>query len=109
MSIFFSRNLYLTFFFFLPFINFFKYKFTILNFIDKLKSDIEEVARKNAEEISEKANNQIKAEKEKALGEIQDIAVELTMEIAEKVIKRNINNEDNKKFIDETVNHLGQA
>ena len=76
---------------------------------DKLKTEIEITARKNAEDISEKAKVQIEAEKEKALAEIQDIAVELTIKTAEKVIQRNINSDDNKKFIDDTLNQLGQA
>ena len=76
---------------------------------DKLKADIEVSARKNADEITEKAKTQIKAEKEKALSEIHDIAVELTLKTVEKVVQRNLTDDDNKKFIDETINQLGQA
>jgi len=75
----------------------------------KLKVEIEESARKSAEDIAEKAKEQIVAEKEKALSEIHDIAVELTMKTAEKVVKRNLTTDDNKKFIDDTLNQLGQA
>lgn len=76
---------------------------------DKLKAEIEESARKNAEDIAEKAKVQIVAEKEKALSEIHNIAVELTMKTAEKVVQRNLTNDDNKKFIDDILNQLGQA
>ena len=62
-----------------------------------------------AEDIAEKARVQIVAEKEKALSEIHNIAVELTMKTAEKVVQRNLTNDDNKKFIDDTLNQLGQA
>ena len=76
---------------------------------DKLKVDIEESAQKNANEIIKKAKIQIKAERDKALGEIKDIAVDLTLKTAEKVVQRNLTNDDNKKFIDDTINQLGQA
>ena len=76
---------------------------------DKLKVDIEESAQKNANEIIKKAKIQIKAERDKALSEIQDIAVDLTLKTAEKVVQRNLTNDDNKKFIDDTINQLGQA
>ena len=75
----------------------------------KLKVEIEESAQKNANEIIKKAKIQIKAERDKALGEIQDIAVDLTLKTAEKVVQRNLTNDDNKKFIDDTINQLGQA
>ena len=56
-----------------------------------------------------KAREQIDAEKQKALNEIKTTVINVALKASEKVIKRNLNNEDNKKMIEETVDKLKQA
>jgi F0F1-type ATP synthase membrane subunit b/b' len=56
-----------------------------------------------------KAKRQIKTAKQKALSEIKNTVVDIALEASEKVIKRNLNNEDNKKMIEETVDEFKRA
>ena len=57
----------------------------------------------------EKAKEQINAEKQKALSEIKTTVVDIALKASEKVIKRNLNNEDNKKMIEQTVEEFKQV
>jgi len=56
-----------------------------------------------------KAKEQIDAEKQKALNEIKSTVVDIALKASEKVIKRNLNNDDNKKMIEDTVDQLKQV
>ena len=57
----------------------------------------------------EKAKEQINAEKQKALSEIKTTVVDIALKASEKVIKRNLDNEDNKKMIEQTVEKFKQV
>jgi len=70
---------------------------------DKLKHKFEEDGRAKYEELVENASEQIHAEKQKALSDIKNMVAEIALDASEKIIKRNLNSEDNKKIIDETV------
>ena len=52
---------------------------------------------------------QIESEKQKALNEIKTTVVDVAIKASEKVIKRNLNNEDNKKLVEQTVDEFKQA
>ena len=54
----------------------------------------------------EKASLQIETEKQKALSEIKNTVVDIALKASEKVIKRNLNNDDNKKMIEDTVDEF---
>ncbi len=54
----------------------------------------------------EKAKNQIDVEKDKALLEIRQEVVDLSIEVAEKIIKKTVSKEDNAKIIDESLTNL---
>ena len=54
----------------------------------------------------EKAKNQIDMEKDKALLEIRQEVVDLSIEVAEKIIKKTVSKEDNAKIIDESLTNL---
>ena len=45
-------------------------------------------------------------EKDKALLEIRQEVVELSIEVAEKIIKKTVSKEDNDKIIDESLTNL---
>jgi len=70
---------------------------------DKLKRQFEEDGRAKYEELVGSASEQIDAEKQKALVDIKNMVTEIALNASEKIIKRNLNSEDNKKIIDETV------
>ena len=71
---------------------------------EQLKHKFEEDGRAKYEELVQNASEQINAEKQKALNDIKNMVAEIALEASEKIIKRNLNSEDNKKIIDETVN-----
>ncbi len=70
---------------------------------DKLKYKFEEDGRTKYDELVQNASEKINAEKQKALNDIKNMVAEIAIEASEKIIKRNLNSEDNKKIIDDTV------
>ena len=76
---------------------------------EKVKNDIESVARENAEKMIGKAKTQIEGESQKALQEIKSSVVDLSIEAAEKIIEKNLDSEDNRKLVEKTLDSMGQA
>ena len=76
---------------------------------EKVKNDIESVARENAEKMIGKAKTQIEAESKKAIQEIKSSVVDLSIEAAEKIIEKNLDSEDNRKLVEKTLDSMGQA
>ena len=76
---------------------------------EKVKNDIESVARENAEKMISKAKTQIEAESQKAIQEIKSSVVNLSIEAAEKIIEKNLDSEDNRKLVEKTLDSIGQA
>ena len=54
----------------------------------------------------EKAKGQINVEKQKAMNEIKSTVVDIAIQASEKVIKRNLNDDDNKKIIKQTIDQF---
>tara|TARA_Y100000590_G_scaffold407873_3_gene498540 strand:+ start:4602 stop:5171 length:570 start_codon:yes stop_codon:yes gene_type:complete len=75
---------------------------------DKLKLKLESDGKEQYENMLEKAQEQINSEKQKALSEIKNTVVDVALKASEKIIKRNLNNDDNKKMIEETVEEFKQ-
>ena len=76
---------------------------------ERVKNDIESIARENAEEIIGKAKTQIEAESQKAIQEIKSSVIDLAIEGAERIIEKNLDSEDNRKLVDQTLDSMGQA
>ncbi len=76
---------------------------------ERVKNDIESAARTNAEEILGKAKTQIEAESQRAIQEIKSSVVDLSIEAAEKILERNLDSEDNRKLVDQTMESMGKA
>jgi len=71
----------------------------------------EEIIREaNAQAVSikSKAERDIEQERRKAVNEIKDEIGDMAMEIAGKVIGREINSSDHEKLIDEFINKVGE-
>lgn len=66
-------------------------------------------AAKQAAAIKAKAEKDIAQEKRKAVNEIKDEIGGMAMDIAGKVIEREISEEDHKKLIDEFIANVGEA
>ena len=73
---------------------------------EKLKEDIIAKANQEASGQLEKAKNQIGTEKDKALLEIRKEVVDLSINVAEKIIKKNISKDDNTAIINESIEKL---
>tara|TARA_B110001454_G_scaffold36181_1_gene35677 strand:+ start:1754 stop:2314 length:561 start_codon:yes stop_codon:yes gene_type:complete len=76
---------------------------------DKLKQKLETDGKEQYDSMLNKAKEQIKTAKQKALSEIKNTVVDIALEASEKILKRNLNNEDNKKMIEETVDEFKRA
>jgi len=76
---------------------------------EKVRVDLEETAKKKADELVAKAQDQIEAEREHALREIRTTVVDLSISLAGKVIERNLTTEDNKKLVEESLRRVGKA
>ena len=66
-------------------------------------------ANAQAVAIKEKAKSDIDQEKRKAVNEIKDEIGGMTVDIAGKVIEREIRKEDHKKLIDDFIANVGEA
>ena len=76
---------------------------------EKVKSEIEKTATAKAESMIENAKEQINLEKENAIKDIRDITIDLSIDIASKVIEKNIDSEENRKLIEEAMNNIGKS
>ena len=73
---------------------------------EKIKADVMIQAGEDAKKIRDEAEKQIQVEKDKAINEIRQEVVNLTMTVAEKVIKKNLSKEDNQSLIEDSIKHL---
>lgn len=76
---------------------------------DKLKHKLEADGQVKYDNMLSDAKEQIEVEKQKALSEIKQMVVDVAIDASEKVIKRNLNNDDNKKMIEDTVDKFNKA
>ena len=66
-------------------------------------------ANKQAAAIKAKAESDIAQEKKKAVNELKGEIGGMAMEIAGKVIEREISEKDHEKLIDEFISNVGEA
>ena len=76
---------------------------------DKMISDAVEEAKNKADIETENALKSINAEKEKAVNEIKSAAVDLSIQAASKLIEKNLDNNDNRKLVNDAIDKVGQA
>ena len=75
---------------------------------EKIKDDTVSKAQEEASKIREDAKLQIKAEKDKAISDIKKEVVDLSITVAEKLIDKNINEQDNASLIEESLSKIKQ-
>jgi len=73
---------------------------------EKIKTDLMSEAEEDAGKIRDEAEKQIRVEKEKAINEIRQEVVDLSLAVAEKVIKKNLSKEDNQDLIEDSLKDL---
>ena len=72
----------------------------------KLKDETLNDAKEKANMVITDAEKQIQVQKEKAIAEIKGEVVNLSLSVAEKLIKKNLSADDNKALIDESLTHV---
>jgi F-type H+-transporting ATPase subunit b len=73
---------------------------------DRLREEIRQKARAEADLIVKNAERQIQLETSRALDQIRHEAVDLSVMIASKIIQRNLTREDNERLIDEALRQV---
>jgi F-type H+-transporting ATPase subunit b len=76
---------------------------------DRLREEMRQKARTEADGIVRNAERQIQMETARALQQIRHEAVDLSVMIASKIIKRNITKEDNEALISEALAQIGDV
>jgi len=72
----------------------------------KLNDETLNDAKEKANMVIADAEKQIQVQKEKAIAEIKGEVVNLSLSVAEKLIKKNLSADDNKALIDESLTHV---
>jgi F-type H+-transporting ATPase subunit b len=73
---------------------------------DRVREDMRLKARSEADAIVKNAERQIQLETSRALQQIRQEAVDLSVMIASKIIQRNLTKEDNERLIDEALRQV---
>ena len=73
---------------------------------EHLREDIKQKSRAEAAAIVKNAERQIQLETARALQQIRHEAVDLSVNIASKILRRNVSKEDNEGLIEETLRQV---
>lgn len=73
---------------------------------EKLKTEIIDKATADAKDVSDRAKREIELAKDRALADIKAEVVTLSTEIAAKIINKNLNPDDQKALVEETLNKV---
>jgi F-type H+-transporting ATPase subunit b len=73
---------------------------------ERLRTELRDKARVEAEGILKNAERQIQLETARALEQIRNEAADLSVAIASKIIQKNITREDNERLIDDALKQL---
>jgi F-type H+-transporting ATPase subunit b len=74
--------------------------------VERLREEMKEKAKADADIVVRNAERQIQLETTRALQQIRQEAVDLSVAIASKLLQRNISKEDNEKLIDEALRQI---
>ena len=72
----------------------------------KLKEDLRQTAKTEAESIIKNAERQIQQERDRAMSQVRREAVDVSLMIASKLIKRNLSQEDNDTLIEDALRQV---
>jgi len=73
---------------------------------ERLREEMKQKAKSEADAIVRGAERQIQLETDRALQQIRHEAVELSVQIASKIIQRQLSKEDNERLIDEALKQV---
>jgi F-type H+-transporting ATPase subunit b len=75
---------------------------------DTVRDDIIEHAKSEAEKLIERAKNEIEMSRDKVMHDMRALAVELSMEATEKLIKKNLSEKDHDEMIRAAMDRMEQ-
>ncbi len=78
------------------------------NASQKIKEDTIRETKEQASKLLKKAEEDIRAEKNKAISEIKHEVADLSISVAEKLIKKNLSADENRALIDESLKEVKQ-
>jgi F-type H+-transporting ATPase subunit b len=73
---------------------------------ERLREDLRQKAKAESEGIIKNAERQIQLETTRALQQIRNEAIDLSVMIASKIIQRNLSKEDNERLIEEALRQV---
>jgi F-type H+-transporting ATPase subunit b len=73
---------------------------------DRLREELRQKARAEADHIVKNAERQIQLETSRALEQLRHDAVDLSVAIASKILQRNVSKEDNERLIDDAIKQV---
>ena len=73
---------------------------------DRLREELKQKARAEADHIVKNAERQIQLEMSRALEQIRHEAIDLSVMIASKLLQRNLSKEDNERLIEEALRQV---
>ena len=73
---------------------------------DRFRDEMKEKARAEAAGLLKNAERQIELEATRAVQQIRQEAIDISIDIASKVLQRNVSREDNERLIEETFKQL---
>ncbi len=76
---------------------------------EKIRADMIEQARHQQQEIFDRARQEIGAERDRAIAELRREAVDLAIKGASKVIERNLDDETNRKIVEQFLGDLQKS
>lgn len=75
---------------------------------EKMRAEVLEASRREQAEMLERARRDIAAEREVALDSVRREAVELAIRAAEKLVRRSLDAEDNRRLVREFLGQVGE-
>ena len=75
---------------------------------EKMRAEVVESANRERAELMERARRDLVAEREVALDTVRRDAVVLAMAAAEKLVRRSLDSEDNRRLVQEALAQMGQ-
>lgn len=73
---------------------------------EKLREQLKQQAKEESEAILRNAQQQIQMQTREALRQIRQEVADMSVEIASKLLERNVSKEDNKRLIEETLKQI---
>lgn len=76
---------------------------------EKIRESMAEEAKKEGAKIIVEARAEIEIEKRKAIGEVKDAIVEISMMAAEKAIRKKVTKKDQLSMVDDYIKEIGKS